>query len=103
MRIKRIKIRITILFNVLIILANQGLLAQINQESSVQSTSGGTAQSESFSMIATVGQTIPPGEISTDQILLQSGFMFFLQDTLGDIQAPTAPQKNGDSGVKTYS
>jgi hypothetical protein len=79
-----------------------GVLAQISQETSAQSTAGGAAQSSSFSMIATVGQSNPPGEANATSVSLESGFLFFLQDTLGDMQAPMAPS-NVNASPSTWT
>ncbi|MEJ2543416.1 MAG: hypothetical protein P8Y99_05065, partial [Calditrichaceae bacterium] len=86
----KLKIQIA-LFYVFLFLSGHILQAQANQETSAQSTAGGSAQSESFKMIATVGQSSPPGEANNTSFSLQSGFLFFLTDTLGDMQAPMAP------------
>ena len=91
MNIQKYIVQPIILSGVFICFSGSCLLAQISSESSVQSTASGIAHSASFSMIATVGQSSPPGESGNAQFSLQAGFLYFLQDTLGDIQAPAAP------------
>jgi hypothetical protein len=80
-----------IILNVLFCLSVFSLKAQVTQETASQNTAGGTAQSTSFFMISTIGQVSPPGNAAGGQYVLQSGFLSFFQDTLGDIQPPAAP------------
>jgi hypothetical protein len=63
--------------------------AQSKIESSEQSTTGGTAQSSSFSMTATIGQPSPPGQASAGQFSLSSGFIATLDVAVSANRPPT--------------
>jgi hypothetical protein len=65
--------------------------SQTQQQASVQSSGGGSAQSTSFSVQATIGQFSPIGQAGSDQYVMLSGFTYSFSDTLGDISAPFAP------------
>ncbi len=71
--------------------------AQAKLETSVQSTAGGTAQSSSFSLVATIGQAMPPGQTSSAQFVFSGGFIYTLE-----VAAPTAIT-NAATNVTTTS
>lgn len=56
-------------------------LAQTQLRTSTQTTAGGTALSSSFSLLATIGQSSPPGLASSTQFSLTGGFIVTLGNT----------------------
>ena len=73
------------------ILSTGMLLAQVTMQSSTQPTSSEKAQSTSLSLVGTVGQSTPLGAASSGQFVLNTGFLNYLEKTLGDITAPATP------------
>ncbi len=67
-----------LVWSTIAILAPTIIFAQAKLETSVQSTAGGTAQSSSYSLVATVGQSTPPGQASSAQFALSGGFIYTL-------------------------
>jgi hypothetical protein len=59
-------------------IASVGAIAQTTVTLSVQSTAGGSAQSSSFNLVATVGQLMPGGQANSAQFSLFGGFIYTL-------------------------
>jgi len=76
--------RIIVCSAVAFLMVTPALAQNIKLENSTQSTAGGSAQSASFNLIATVGQSSPPGNAGSTQFALSGGFIA----TIGN-SAPT--------------
>jgi hypothetical protein len=63
-------------------IASTVAIAQTTVASSAQSTAGGLAQSNSFNLVATVGQLMPGGEANSAQFSLFGGFAYTLDVTI---------------------
>jgi len=59
----------------IVYLAATSTFAQTQLQTSAQTTAGGTASSSSFNLLATIGQSSPPGPASSTQFSLTGGFV----------------------------
>ena len=62
-------------FSTLLFLIQLPVIAQTQHPTAVQSSGGGTAQSDSITLISTAGQPLPPGQASGSRFTVTGGFI----------------------------